>query len=115
MRRRPAVAFRAPYGLKEGQEIPAREELPRQAGGLRGFDVASLVADKEASPLLNGPMSEEIEDHAGLGFPPVVLRPIRGDAAVRVVRAVAPVVDRRACRSEFLRHPAVKSDNLLPP
>ena len=35
------------------------------------------------------------------------------DAAVRMVGTVAPVVDRGADRSQLLRHPAMKRDNIL--
>ncbi len=92
----------------ERRQVPAFEEVARHAGRLGGLDVADLVADEKASLALDRPALEEIEEHAGVRLAPGVRRAIGGDASFRMVRAIAPVVDRGAFGGKLLRHPAVE-------
>ena len=92
--------------------MSALEQMARQTGGLRRLDVARLVADQEASLSLDRPMFEEIDDHARRRLPPGMRRPISLDAPLRMKRAVSPVVDGRAGRGQFPRHPAVQRDDV---
>ena len=92
----------------ERRQVPAFKEVARHAGRLGGLDVADLVADEKASLALDRPALEEIEEHAGVRLAPWVGRAIGGDASFRMVRAIAPVVDRGAFGGKLLRHPAVE-------
>ena len=67
-----------------------------------------LSPTRKLRPSSTGQRCEKIEQHAGIRLAPGMRRAIGGDASLRMVRTIAPIVDRGALGRKLLRHPAVE-------
>src|SRR5712691_8692940 len=89
-------------------EIAAAKAQAAHMRRARRLHVALLVADQHALRAVDRPRPHQIEDHAGPGLAPVGRALERDDRALRVERAMAPVVDTRALFRELLRDVVVQ-------
>ena len=97
----------------EGGEIAAREQVTGDPGRLCGADVGILVADQEAAVTVDRPVPHQIEDHAGAGLAPIADPAIGRDGPLRVIGAVAEIVDAGTRRGELGHHMRMHRGDIL--
>ena len=85
-----------------------REEMAGDTDRIRCLHVGGLVADEKALARLDRPHPHQVEDHAGSGLPPIGNLAVVGDGRVRMVGAIAHIIDPRAFAGQLLSYPGVQ-------
>src|SRR6266568_3489893 len=95
----------------EAGEVAAPEEVPGNPGRGGGGEVAVLVANKEARRAVDRPRAQQVEDHARGGLAPIAGAAVRGDAPLRMERAIADIVDVSARSRKLAREVGMQAVN----